>query len=475
MKMFTRLSPLCVGAGLLVSVLGLGCKSADDAESGNQDDDDDQTSQSDDDDDVSTTGGDDDDDSAADDDDDDASSTGDDDDDSVSSDDDDDDDSGDEDSGDDDDDDTASDDDDDDESTGDDDDDDDDSDPNCMLGDWVDNKTDKRSPSQKPPCGLKAEQVPMFVVLGWDDQENVEGMNWSLGLAQGRTNPDGSPIRFTYYNTTFYVSEGGSAWKDGMEQGHEMGNHTDSHNEGKMGFDMSVDEWENEISTCEEKSATVGISREDMYGVRAPRLEQWDSMFQVVHDHGYMYDCSIEEGMQDDQGAGTNYYWPYTLDEGSPGDKYADWDHPLENNYPGLWEMPVYSLVVPNDDECEKYGCEPGLFDRIKAKADWFEPENPKWTGFDYNIMYLAEMNAAEYLALLKISFDRRMEGNRAPFLFGTHTGLYADSKSIPNMTPAEARSVIEEFLDYVLQHEDVRVTSAREVLEWIRNPEPLR
>ena len=83
-------------------------------------------------------------------------------------------------------------------------------------------------------------------------------------------------------------------------------------------------------------------------------------------------------------------------------------------------------------------------------------------------------MSKAELLATLKYTLDLRLKGNRAPFLLGAHTAYYVDSLE-PNApgapTAAERRQAIEEFLDYARSKPEVRLTSARAVLDWMRNP----
>ena len=46
-----------------------------------------------------------------------------------------------------------------------------------------------------------------------------------------------------------------------------------------------------------------------------------------------------------------------------------------------------------------------------------------------------------------------------------------AEVLGLPGATPAERRAAIEEFLDYARSKPEVRITSARTVLDWMRNP----
>ena len=185
------------------------------------------------------------------------------------------------------------------------------------------------------------------------------------------------------------------------------------------------------------------------------------------------YDCSIEEGNQSDQD-GTNYFWPYTLHKGSPG--YASAPRNVGaaavGDFPGLWELPQYAVIVPPDEACEKYGVESGFRDRMKATQSYFDVEDGKITSFDYNLWYEFEMTKAEFVATLSYTFDLRIKGNRVPFFMGVHSDEYAEfGEEAENATYEERREAIVEFIEHVLTHEDTRLVSAKQVLDWLREP----
>jgi hypothetical protein len=320
----------------------------------------------------------------------------------------------------------------------------------------------------------------MFVVLGWDDNAEAEAMDWSTQLASSHSNADGSPVLFTYYNTTTYAGAAGQAWKSAYDLGHEMGNHTINHNTSNA---TDAATWEGELQGCHDTQVGLGISGTDIYGFRTPFLSGNDDTITAVQDMGYWYDCILEEGYQYDQD-GTNFLWPYTLDEGSPGnDLVADeWQSPAKGTvepHPGLWEMPAYTFIVPDDAACAELGIEPGLQQRvvenIMASESWtWEP--PKITGFDYNLWFSARMTQEEVTATLKHTLNLRLAGNRAPFLAGTHTSYYVPSwdTNSPNANSDQRRAAIEDFVEYAVGLPDVRMTSAKKTLDWIRNPEAL-
>lgn len=177
------------------------------------------------------------------------------------------------------------------------------------------------------------------------------------------------------------------------------------------------------------------------------------------------YDCSIEFGYdwwshEGDMGmvghspgdpeTGRWYYWPYTLDEGAPA---GSSDAGAGKN-PGMWEMPVYTY---NQLQGE-------MVSRI--------------TGFDFN-MWKSLPSDEEFLEVLKYSFDQRRLGNRSPFTFNAHTDYYSKFNAFddPEFNTKDyllRRKAVEEFLEYVLTFDEVRVVTFVDIIKWMRDPKPL-
>lgn len=358
-------------------------------------------------------------------------------------------------------------------------------------------------PSQDPPGGLDPSQVPMFVSLGWDDNSysglegTPGGMDWARQVFADRSNPDGTQAHASFYFTSVYIAAWQAesptfvkrSWRQVMEDGNEVGVHTHSHPHGSA---FTVAEWDDEISTCidwllkpynpdesdfePDGDAGIGASADALPGFRTPFLEYNDATLSSVENHGFRYDCSIEEGWQPEHDAGS-YNWPYTLDDGSPGHEVlVEWGQkdPI-TEHPGLWEMPAYPVVVPPDEAAAQYGIQPGLRDKLKAAVSWFDVDSGKITGFDYNLWVSFGMTKDEVVATLSYTLDQRLAGNRAPFLFGTHTDYYSDNYTAPMATTAaERREAIEAFLDYALSKPEVRVVATDAVLDWMQSPTPL-
>jgi len=362
--------------------------------------------------------------------------------------------------------------------------------------------------STSPPDPLQVHQVPQFIIFGFDDNGfsgledsgGTGGVRFILDLFGSRKNPpgignkntyDGVQTHFSLYCLTRYIEDDETenpvyikrAWREAVSKGHELGVHGHSH---KHGMELSVEEWKEEIQTCidwltkpfdpeesinaPDKSKGIGMALSSIHGFRTPYLEYNKNTFDAVSEMNFLYDCSIEEGYQDDQD-GANFFWPYKLDKGSHGNDY----NPI-SDYPELWEIPVYVFIVPPDDLCEKYGVAPGLREKMKRAQNYFNEEDGKITGADWNLWIEFGMTKAEFLATLKYSLDLRLTGNRCPLTFVGHSDIYSSKYFlIPQANLEERQQAIEEFIDYALTKPAVRIVSAKELLDWILNPYSLK
>lgn len=346
------------------------------------------------------------------------------------------------------------------------------------LGPW--SGTDHVPASQQPPCGLAPAQVPMFVSIGWDDNGQPGGMSWAVDLLEGRG-------KNTFFITCSYAQT--AAWQAAYQAGHELGNHTVTHATDRG---VGLERWRQELRDCNAfLTDMVGVPADEIAGFRTPFLKYDDDTLSVVQELGFQYDTSIEEGYEWNDSAnggaggpmnGTDFYWPYTLDDRSPGHTtQVEWGEGLQEiePHPGLWELPVYAVVVPPDEVAAQYGIEPGLRAQLKTRQSWFDVEGGLITGFDYNLWASTSvggfaMTKDEVVATLKYTLDQRLAGNRAPMLFGAHTDYYvaswnANASGAP--TEAERRAAIEEFLDYAQTKPEVQIVTYKHVLDWVRNP----
>jgi hypothetical protein len=372
--------------------------------------------------------------------------------------------------------------------------------------------SDNRKPLSSPPGGLAVKNVPQFISIGFDDNafsglpgsSCPGGLRYVLDLAKEKNNPAGKgnrrtydavPIHFSFYilgrnlcstqedNPVFVRT----AIHEALMNGHEIGNHTFSHDHGTQ---FTLSHWQVEINDCtvwmtkpflpSEKPKSpgagsgAGILPNQISGFRTPYLEYSDTALTAITTLGFLYDCSIEEGWQKDQNA-TNFLWPYTLDNASPGNVKTTQDTltPLIGKHPGLWEMPCYAVIVPPDDKCRDYGVPSGLRAKLSKVQNYIDTADGKITGLDWNLWVDFQFTKSEFLATMKYTLDQRLAGNRSPFLFGTHSDIYSNCypDTIRNATPQERRTALAEFISYALSKPEVRFASTKEVLDWLRSP----
>ncbi len=326
---------------------------------------------------------------------------------------------------------------------------------------------------KSPPGGLDPKQVPLFIAMGSDDNSTIAGVDWLTNTTTAITNPagvgnaatyDGTRSSMTFFHTGAYAGKIGGAWKRAHDLGIESANHTQTHTTSSQ---SSAADWASELSQAAQNISSTGIPRSMLKGFRAPYLQYNDALFTVMKEQGYYYDSSLQEGWSYGQD-GTNYNWPYTLDDKSPAvtvsRAYQFPNAPEIVAYPGIWELPLYPVIVPPND---KDGFPYDLRAKIKKNLSYFSTENGKITGFDYNLINNAKMSKEEILTTLKYTFDLRLKGNRAPILLGSHAkGFNSDNSP---MAWAYKR-----FLDYAVKHPDVRIVSYDQVIQWMKNPRAL-
>lgn len=381
-------------------------------------------------------------------------------------------------------------------------------------------------PSKNPPGGLKPEEVPQFVCFGFDDNSysgypgsgGDGGMLWAINLFKNKKNADESLCKASFYLASKYIDDTienlendslvKESWRKAYLSGHEIGLHTHTHPHGSMvEWEKDPPVWNNVLKKVDwykeiEKKFQFltkpynpsisspsewdpGIKKNEIIGFRTPFLEFNNATFEALLEfQGVLYDCSIEEGFQDEQN-GTNFYWPYQLDKGSPISDATFKDsftgREVVGSYPGLWEMPAYCVFVPDDNNREKYGLQPGFRNELKKRVDFFNPEDGKITGLDWNLWAEFKMAKNEVEAVLKYTLDLRIKGNRAPFLIGMHSDMYSskyrnnndeDKQIFENYK--QSQEAIENFINYAISKKEVRIVPVKSVLTWMKNPIPL-
>ena len=340
-----------------------------------------------------------------------------------------------------------------------------------------------RLPSAEPPGGLEVDQVPMFVMIGFDDNPDLAPMRWILDFLAEKSNPtgssqtttfDGAPVRVAFYSNGKYL-ENSLALRElhqrAFREGHEIGNHTHNHFSGGE-FEQAT--WAGEMNLCHESLLACNIPAAEIQGFRAPYLDHNDAMFLAARERGLIYDTSLQEGVQPHED-GTNFLWPFTLDQGSPGNAWYHGPGSPKHvtSHPGFWEIPLHMFMVPPDAQATEYDIEPGLaqriHDSIAENQGWeWSQEDRKIAGLDWNVLEGAGRSADEFYAILKHTLDLRLAGNRAPLMVGAHTAMYPEEMS-------DRREAIETFITYALSYPEVRIVTPADVLTWLRDPVALR
>lgn len=85
-------------------------------------------------------------------------------------------------------------------------------------------------------------------------------------------------------------------------------------------------------------NAYGGIPSQKIQGFRAPFLNYTKDTLNIISQQGFLYDSS-SSAVTDDA------YWPYTLDNGMANDCWTGICAAGEVKLPGLWEIPMYSVL----------------------------------------------------------------------------------------------------------------------------------
>ncbi|MGH6742868.1 MAG: hypothetical protein ACREDY_28205, partial [Bradyrhizobium sp.] len=291
-----------------------------------------------------------------------------------------------------------------------------------------------------------------------------------------------------------------AAWRSAVAAGHEMADHTVNHFNGGTATvseedccrarDWGVAQWSGEIASCQatQTDRRFGVGAKEVIGFRAPYLSYNDAMFTALTNLGFTYDSSLPncfDGSED----GTNCSWPYALDQGSPDAdalaRHRAGTHPAVSlptirAHPGLWDVPVTTLIVPPDSAASTYHFDAGLRERIAARAPFpypslYDASTGKITGLDYTLLIDAGLTGDEMRATLEYNLDLHLSGNRSPLVFVAHAHLYAfstpdDNADTPSDAVRQARwKGLMQFIAFALAKPDVRIVGSGSLVTWMQ------
>ncbi|KAG7162206.1 putative Chitin binding Peritrophin-A domain-containing protein 23, partial [Homarus americanus] len=265
------------------------------------------------------------------------------------------------------------------------------------------------------PGRLKPETTPQMIMMTFDGAINDLNFNtYSEIFLDNRTNPNGCPIRSTFFVAHEYTNY--QLVEDFYSRGHEIAVGTVSRRAGLE--DEGEDTWIGETVTMKE-------ILQNFAGIRAVDIKG------VLSAYGFTWDSTINNPPS------TEAVWPYSLEYAIPHECRAG-TCPTRS-FPGIWEMPMNSHFrdfhyqggfCPYLDQC--------------ALSYQNEPDVLEWLVQDFNRHYLA---------------------NRAPYMMSLTTNWF--------QTP-ELKNAIHAFIDYTMQFEDVYYTTVTEALQWVTTPQKL-
>lgn len=291
--------------------------------------------------------------------------------------------------------------------------------------------------SADPPGGLSPSDTPMFIVFTADDaiqSYTLDAVNQFLGQ---RKNPNGCQPKMTYYTSLNYTNY--TLITDWYVAGNEIADHTMTH---------MADPTQEEINgNLIAMNALAGIPLASIQGFRAPFLNYSVNTLKYLAEAGFTYDSSASACTPVGD-ADTDAYWPYTLDNGMANDcLMVQGSCQGEPKLPGFWEVPMYCY-----------------FDTLGVAGThlmdpWLDMANGN-TKVDNNAT----------LTYMKQTFTDHYNGKRQPI--GLYTHPIHLSTTYPGVNADQGMiNMINEFLDWAQNQQNVWIVSTEQLLAWTRNP----
>ncbi|KAH7911595.1 hypothetical protein BJ138DRAFT_1150251 [Hygrophoropsis aurantiaca] len=294
--------------------------------------------------------------------------------------------------------------------------------------------------STSPPGGLQPSEVPQFVVFTADDavqSYTIDSVNQFLAH---RKNPNGCPIKMTYFTSLNYTNY--TLVTDWYVAGNEIADHTMTH----VGTPPASEINGNLIAL----NALAGIPLDAIKGFRAPFLNYSVDTFNLLAAADFTYDSSSSASIPVTD-PGTDAFWPYTLDNGLANDCLnVPGICKGQPKIPGFWEIPMYAFF----DNLGVNG--PHLMD------PWLDNANGGTT-----------VNDSATLQYMQNTFTAHYTGNRQPI--GLYTHPIHLSTTYPGVNaPNSTINMINQYLDWVQEQQNVWIVSNEQLLAWVQNPVPV-
>lgn len=173
------------------------------------------------------------------------------------------------------------------------------------------------------------------------------------------------------------------------------------------------------------------IPLDEIRGWRSPFLQPTgDTMFEILWENNFTYDATLTHPFP--RNVYSPVLWPFTLDY--PLSVGCNIQPCPKGSYPGLWEIPVVTLM----DYREHLPC---------AYVDFCQ-NKPR--------------TKEEAFQILWKNFLRNYRTNRAPYYLNLHSPWLDQPKSLAAM---------DEFLLHLVAMDDVYIITVHQAIEWLRSP----
>jgi len=293
--------------------------------------------------------------------------------------------------------------------------------------------------STDPPGGLDPSVVPQFIVFTADDAIQSYTLDSVNQFLAHRKNPNGCQPKMTYYTSLNYTNY--TLVTDWYVAGNEIADHTMTH----VGSPPANEINGNLIAL----NALAGIPMSSLKGFRAPYLNYTVDTLKMLAAADFLYDSSASASTPVTD-PGTDAFWPYTLDHGMANDCLSvPGNCKGEPKLPGFWEIPMYAFF-------DKRGVAgPHLMD------PWLDTANGE-----------SKVNDSATLEYMQATFTDHYKNKRQPI--GLYTHPIHLSSTYPGVNaPKSTIDMINAFLDWAQQQQDVWIVSSEQLLDWVRNPVP--
>ncbi|XP_054719464.1 chitin deacetylase 8-like [Uloborus diversus] len=280
------------------------------------------------------------------------------------------------------------------------------------------------------PGGLEVSETPQMILLSFDGAVNALNYDhYRKLLKNSRTNPNGCPIKGTFFVSHEYTSH--FHVQKFYADGHEIAVHSISNRYPEEWWSTATyEEYAEEmVGQREILHLFANISRDHLLGMRVPFLHPGgNEMSSVAYDYDFAYDSSLS--------VPKSYMpvWPYTLDYRIPH-KCMQGTCP-KRSFPGLWEIPLNTLFSEDGT---------GGMCTLADQCVFQENDDESVEQF------------------LKDNFNRHYNTNRAPLGLFFHVNWFTDR----NKT-----NVLLNFVDNIIsKHKDVWFVTMQELISWMRQP----